>query len=75
MGQIVGWYVGSLFRRNPNIDIPEGADKWYSDTFLENCDRAGHSYNDFFRDGNAAFLQKPYTHVTLAKAVRDCLDK
>jgi hypothetical protein len=50
MGQIVGWYVGSLFRRNPNIDIPEGADKWYSDTFLENCDRAGHSYNDFFRD-------------------------
>jgi hypothetical protein len=28
MGQIVGWYVGSLFRRNPNIDIPESADKW-----------------------------------------------
>jgi signal transduction histidine kinase/ActR/RegA family two-component response regulator/HAMP domain-containing protein len=30
---------------------------------------------DFIRDGHAAFLQKPYTHVTLSKAVRDCLDK
>ena len=30
---------------------------------------------DFIRQGHAAFLQKPYTHVTLAKAVRDCLDK
>src|SRR5215831_17364950 len=50
MGQIVGWYVGSLFRRNPNIDIPEGADKWYSDDFMLNCDRGGHSYNEFFRD-------------------------
>jgi FixJ family two-component response regulator len=27
------------------------------------------------REGRAAFLQKPYTHLTLAKAVRDCLDK
>jgi len=30
---------------------------------------------DFLRDGHAVFLQKPYTHVTLSKAVRDCLDK
>jgi len=30
---------------------------------------------DFIRQGHALFLQKPYTHVTLAKAVRDCLDK
>jgi CheY-like chemotaxis protein len=30
---------------------------------------------DFVRKGHAAFLQKPYTHLTLAKAVRDCLDK
>jgi two-component system, cell cycle sensor histidine kinase and response regulator CckA len=30
---------------------------------------------DFVSSGRAAFLQKPYTHVTLAKAVRDCLDK
>jgi signal transduction histidine kinase/ActR/RegA family two-component response regulator/HAMP domain-containing protein len=30
---------------------------------------------DFIRDGHAVFLQKPYTHVTLSKAVRDCLDK
>jgi CheY-like chemotaxis protein len=29
---------------------------------------------DFVRQGHAAFLQKPYTHVTLTKAVRDCLD-
>ena len=29
---------------------------------------------DFIRNGQAAFLQKPYTHITLAKAVRDCLD-
>jgi signal transduction histidine kinase len=27
------------------------------------------------RQGRAAFLQKPYTHITLSKAVRDCLDK
>jgi CheY-like chemotaxis protein len=29
---------------------------------------------DFIRDGHAVFLQKPYTHLTLPKAVRDCLD-
>lgn len=29
---------------------------------------------DFVRRGHATFLQKPYTHITLAKAVRDCLD-
>ena len=29
---------------------------------------------DFLRKGNALFLQKPYTHVTLSQAVRDCLD-
>jgi signal transduction histidine kinase/HAMP domain-containing protein/ActR/RegA family two-component response regulator len=29
---------------------------------------------DFIRDGHAVFLQKPYTHITLSKAVRDCLD-
>jgi len=29
----------------------------------------------FVRKGYAAFLQKPYTHVTLANAVRECLDK
>ncbi len=30
---------------------------------------------DFIRQGHAMFLQKPYNHVTLAKAVRECLDK
>lgn len=30
---------------------------------------------DFIRKGRADFLQKPYTRVTLAKSVRDCLDK
>jgi CheY-like chemotaxis protein len=30
---------------------------------------------DFIREGHATFLQKPYTHLTLAKAVRDCLDR
>ncbi|HWI57473.1 MAG TPA: ATP-binding protein [Bacillota bacterium] len=30
---------------------------------------------DFVRNGHAAFLQKPYTHLSLPKAVRDCLDK
>jgi FixJ family two-component response regulator len=29
---------------------------------------------DFVREGHATFLQKPYTHLSLAKAVRDCLD-
>jgi CheY-like chemotaxis protein len=28
----------------------------------------------FVREGHALFLQKPYTHVTLPKAVRECLD-
>jgi CheY-like chemotaxis protein len=40
---------------------------------------SGYSMDDldpgFVREGHAAFLQKPYTHVTLSKAVRDCLDK
>src|SRR5437016_3867262 len=30
---------------------------------------------NFLRQGNTMFLQKPYTHVTLAKAVRECLDR
>jgi len=40
---------------------------------------SGYSMDDldpnFIREGHAAFLQKPYTHVTLKKAVRDCLDR
>jgi two-component system cell cycle sensor histidine kinase/response regulator CckA len=28
----------------------------------------------FIRQGHAQFLQKPYTHVSLPKAVRECLD-
>jgi signal transduction histidine kinase/CheY-like chemotaxis protein/HAMP domain-containing protein len=39
---------------------------------------SGYSMDDldasFLRQGHATFLQKPYTHATLAKAVRDCLD-
>jgi CheY-like chemotaxis protein len=39
---------------------------------------SGYSFDDidpeFVAKGHARFLQKPYTHVTLAKAVRDCLD-
>jgi FixJ family two-component response regulator len=30
--------------------------------------------NDFVRERNALFIQKPYTHITLPQAVRDCLD-
>jgi len=30
---------------------------------------------DFIWQGNALFLQKPYTAFTLAKAVRECLDR
>jgi CheY-like chemotaxis protein len=40
---------------------------------------SGYSMDDldtaFIRNGQAVFLQKPYTHVTLAKAVRECLDR
>jgi CheY-like chemotaxis protein len=40
---------------------------------------SGYSMEDldttFIRNGRALFLQKPYTHFTLAKAVRDCLDQ
>jgi signal transduction histidine kinase/CheY-like chemotaxis protein len=40
---------------------------------------SGYSMDDldtgFVRDGHAVFLQKPYTHITLAKTVRECLDK
>ncbi len=39
---------------------------------------SGYSMDDldpaFLRNRHATFLQKPYTHVTLAQAVRDCLD-
>jgi nitrogen-specific signal transduction histidine kinase/ActR/RegA family two-component response regulator len=39
---------------------------------------SGYSMDDldttFVRKGHASFLQKPYTHITLAKAVRACLD-
>ena len=30
--------------------------------------------NDFVRERNARFIQKPYTHITLPQAVRECLD-
>jgi len=30
---------------------------------------------DFFRRGGATFLQKPYTRIALARAVREALDK
>jgi signal transduction histidine kinase len=40
---------------------------------------SGYSMDDldtaFVRDGHALFLQKPYTHLTLAKTVRECLDR
>ena len=29
----------------------------------------------FLREGHANFLQKPYTHSTLTKAVREALDR
>ncbi len=39
---------------------------------------SGYSMDDldtaFLRKGCAGFLQKPYTHVTLSNAVRECLD-
>jgi len=31
--------------------------------------------SSFLHKGHATFLQKPYTHVTLAKAVRAALDQ
>jgi signal transduction histidine kinase/CheY-like chemotaxis protein len=30
---------------------------------------------DFVRNGHATFLQKPYTHISLAQTVRACLDR
>jgi CheY-like chemotaxis protein len=40
---------------------------------------SGYSMDDtdtaLIQNRRALFLQKPYTHLTLAKAVRDCLDK
>jgi signal transduction histidine kinase/CheY-like chemotaxis protein len=40
---------------------------------------SGYSMDDldtaFLREGHAGFLQKPYTHVTLTKAVREALDR
>jgi CheY-like chemotaxis protein len=39
---------------------------------------SGYSMDDldttFLREGHAHFLQKPYTHSTLTKAVREALD-
>jgi FixJ family two-component response regulator len=33
------------------------------------------SNTDFFRRGGATFLQKPYTRIDLAKAIRTALDQ
>ena len=41
------------------------ADPW---TVMDDLD------TEFVRNGHAIFLQKPYTHFSLAKTVRDCLD-
>ena len=51
LGTSLGWYTAQLFRQNPHIDInPEGTDKWYSDIFLEDCDRARNGFVDKFRE-------------------------
>lgn len=73
MGQVVGWYIGSLFRRNPNIDIPEGADKWYGDEFLKNCDRGRHSYNNFFRNVFRNLILYKYCFVLTDRPKADTL--
>ena len=53
-----------LLTSNPNIRII-----FASGYSMDNLDPA------FVENTRADFLQKPYTHVTLAKAVRECLDR
>jgi hypothetical protein len=48
LGQALGWYEAALFRRNPEIVLPDGVDDWYND-FLENCDAGGTTFVDTFR--------------------------
>jgi len=67
-----------------DVVMPEGmsgmdlAQKLLPEPSLKIIFASGYSMDeldtDFIRQGNALFLQKPYTHITLAKAVRDCLD-
>jgi CheY-like chemotaxis protein len=52
---------------------------WASTPLLHIIFASGYSMDELdttlVRKGRAKFLQKPYTHVSLAKAVRDCLDQ
>ena len=62
LGTVLGWYNAQLFRQNPHIELKRdgkpntgtpskgnGVDAWYTDVFLANCDRAGTTLIDAFR--------------------------
>ena len=69
--------IWSCRKASPGMDLAKNS--WPPSPSLKLIFASGYSMDDidtvFVRNGHAAFLQKPYTHVTLAKAVRDCLDK
>jgi hypothetical protein len=50
LGTVLGWYSSALFKRNPQIDIKGGDEKWYTEEFLVDCDQQRTTFVDIFRD-------------------------
>jgi len=47
LGTALAWYESAMFEREPAVRIEPGGEYWAA--FLENCDRAGASFAEFFR--------------------------
>ena len=67
IGSIIDWYAATLFRREPQINA-EGEDqnaRQFFARFSEDCDRAGTTITDFFREQftNALIFGSSYTLV------------
>ena len=84
IGQGLGWYTSKLFRKDPQIDIrlkgkdstakvPESKTSFYTDTFLLNCDRAGTTYVDTWRQIflSMALYKEAFVCVDLPRANGD----
>jgi hypothetical protein len=47
LGTALAWYESAMFEREPAVNIEPSDEYWVA--FLENCDRAGASFTEFFR--------------------------
>jgi len=56
IGAVIGWYIATLFARDPEIDVKRGeidlnaAEEARKDRILNDSDRQGHAFVDFFRN-------------------------